>query len=98
MRAPEGMQAGALRRISLSKISVYNADTHFANIISGSPNNDIEDVTLSNIRIWYRPIDSTQNKIVTAVPEPVKPYPEPVNFGGVLPVYGLFIRYAKKLN
>ena len=98
MRAPEGTPAGALRRVMISNLTAYNADSHFASIISGAPNNYIEDVKLTNITIYYRQLDSPQNKILSLVPEPVKPYPEPANFGGVLPVYGFFIRHAKNIE
>ncbi|HEY8688895.1 MAG TPA: right-handed parallel beta-helix repeat-containing protein [Chitinophagaceae bacterium] len=97
MRAREGMPAGALRRILISNITAYNADSHFASIISGAPNNDIEDVKLNNICIYYRQIDSPLNKIQMIVPEPANPYPEPFNFG-VLPAYGFFIRHAKNIE
>lgn len=98
MRAPGGTKPGALRRIVISNITAYNADSHFASIISGSPGNDIEDVKLNNIRIYYRQLDSPLNKIMQVVPEPVNVYPEPAKFGGVLPVYGFFIRHAKNIE
>lgn len=97
MRAPEGMPVGSLRRVIISNIIAYNADAHFASIISGTPKNDIEDIQLNNIRIYYRQIDSPMNKVQQIVPEPVKNYPEPANFG-VLPVYGFFIRHAKNIE
>lgn len=98
MRAPEGTPPGAFRRVLISNVTAWNADSHFASIISGSPDNDIEDVKLDNINIWYRPLDSPMTKILSAVAEPVNPYPEPANFGGVLPVYGLFVRHAKNIE
>ena len=75
---------------------VYNADSHFATLIAGLPNNVIEDVTLNNIRIWYRPMDSATSKIQTVVPEHEKTYPEPQKMG-VMPAYGFFIRHAKNI-
>lgn len=98
MRGPQGTPPGALRRVMISNLTAYNADSHFASIISGAPNNDIEDVKLNNIRIYYRQIDSPLNKILQVVPEPVNVYPEPAKFGGVLPVYGFFIRHAKNIE
>jgi polygalacturonase len=54
MRAPEGTAVGAIRRISISGVVVYDADPRYGSIISGIPGHDVEDVRLSNIRIWYR--------------------------------------------
>ena len=97
MRAPEGTPVGALRRINISNINVYNADSRFATLVSGIPGHDIEDVRLSNISIWYRPLDSLENNIQKEVPEYEKAYPEPQKFG-VLPAYGFFIRHAKNME
>jgi polygalacturonase len=100
MRTPPGdSTAGALRRIMISNIIVYNADSHFASIISGVPGKIIEDVQLNNIRIWYRQMDSSFTKIPSVVPENEKDYPEPAKMG-IMPAYGFFIRHVKgiKLN
>ncbi|WP_069660946.1 rhamnogalacturonidase [Arcticibacter eurypsychrophilus] len=97
MRGPEGTPVGELRRILISNVTVYNADSHFASIISGIPGHDIEDVKLSNINIYYRQIDSAESKIQVNVPEIEKMYPEPEKFG-VLPAYGFFIRHVKNIE
>jgi len=99
MRAPTGAQVGTLKRVIISNLIAYNADSHFASLITGLPGHDIEDLQLNNIRIYYRPIDSAASKIQQVVPEHEKLYPEPEKFG-VLPAYGFFIRHAKnvKLN
>jgi polygalacturonase len=96
MRAPAGTPVGELRRVMISNIIAYNADAHFASIIAGLPGNDIEDVQLNNIRIYYRQIDSPLTKIQTIVPEHEKTYPEPQKMG-VMPSYGFFIRHAKNI-
>ncbi len=54
MRAPEGTAIGSIRRISISNVVAYNADSRYASIISGVPGHDVEDVTLSNIRVVSR--------------------------------------------
>jgi hypothetical protein len=54
MRAPEGTAIGSVRRISISNVTVYNADPRYGSIVSGQPGHDVEDVRLSNIRILYR--------------------------------------------
>jgi polygalacturonase len=97
MRGPQGVPIGELRRVMISNVVAYNADAHFATLISGLPGNEIEDVKLSNIRIYYRQIDSPAAKIQTVVPEYEKTYPEPQKFG-VLPAYGFFIRHARNIE
>ena len=81
----------------ISHVTVYNADAHFASIISGVPGNMIEDVALNNIRIWYRPMDSSFAKIPVIVPENEKGYPEPAKMG-IMPAYGFFIRHVKGIT
>src|SRR5215468_1967822 len=54
LRGPEGTLIGQLRRINISNIVAYNADPRYASIIAGIPDHQIEDVTLSDIRIFYR--------------------------------------------
>ena len=54
MRAPEGTSPGSIRRVSISNLVAYDADPRYGSIISGVPGNDIADVSLSDIRIWYR--------------------------------------------
>ncbi len=97
MRSPDSLTKGALRRIMISNVTVYNADAHFASIISGVPGNMIEDVSLNNIRIWYRPMDSSFAKIPSVVPENEKGYPEPAKMG-IMPAYGFFIRHVKGIK
>lgn len=98
MRAPPGdSTAGALRRILLSNIMVYNADSHFACIISGVPGKFIEDIQLNNICIYYRQMDSSFSKIPEVVPENEKQYPEPEKMG-IMPAYGFFIRHARGIK
>ncbi|MES2332174.1 MAG: glycoside hydrolase family 28 protein [Bacteroidota bacterium] len=97
LRGPQGTETGALRRVIISNVMVYNADSHFSSIISGVPGHDIEDVQLNNIRIFYRQMDSAFAKIPTVVPENEKQYPEPEKMG-IMPAYGFFIRHAKNIK
>ncbi len=96
MRGPAGVPVGKLRRITISNVNAYNADSHFSTLIAALPNNAIEDVQLNNIRIWYRPMDSATSRIQTVVPEYEKTYPEPQKMG-VMPAYGFFIRHGKNI-
>ena len=98
MRGPANTSVGELRRINIENVVVYNADSRFSSIISGLPGNDIEDVRLSNISIWYKPMEPVdQGKIQQIVPEHEKTYPEPQKFG-IIPSYGFFIRHAKNIE
>ncbi len=54
MRAPKGVEVGAIRRINISNVVVYDADPRYGSIVSGIPGHDVEDVKFSNIRIVYR--------------------------------------------
>jgi polygalacturonase len=96
MRGPQGVPGGKLRRVMISDVIAYNADSHFSTIIAGLPNNEIEDVQFNNIRIYYRQIDSPLTVIQTMVPEHEKSYPEPQKMG-VMPSYGFFIRHVKNI-
>ncbi|HYM94440.1 MAG TPA: right-handed parallel beta-helix repeat-containing protein, partial [Chitinophagaceae bacterium] len=88
---------GTLRRVTISNIIVYNADSRYASIISGVPGKIIEDVELNNIRIYYRQMDSSFAKIPVTVPEYEKDYPEPSRMG-IMPAYGFFIRHVSGIK
>ena len=98
LRGPAGTAPGKLRRISISNVTVYNADARFATLISGVPGHPIEDVRLSNIRIWYKPLDAASAAgIQPDLPEDETGYPEPQKLG-VGPAYGFYIRHAKNIE
>jgi len=92
----EKTTVGALRRLIISNIVVYNADPKQASIISGIPGHPIEDVRLSNIRI-YSQGGGTKEQAALDPPEKEDAYPEPTMFGE-LPAYGFFIRHVKALQ
>lgn len=96
MRGPEGTPVGQLRRVNISNFVVYNADSRYASIISGIPGNDIEDVKLRDIRIYYKG-GGTQEQAAINPPENEKKYPEP-NMFGIIPAYGFFIRHVKGIE
>jgi polygalacturonase len=96
MRGPKGVAVGELRRINISNVVIYNADPRWASIISGIPGHNIEDVTLSNIRIYYQG-GGTKEQAALEPPERETNYPEPSMFGE-LPAYGFFIRHAKGIE
>lgn len=96
LRGPQGTAVGKLRRVIISNIVVYNADPKYSSIISGIPGHDIEDITLSNIKIYYQG-GGTKEQAALIPPENEDAYPEPVMFGEI-PAYGFFIRHVKGLK
>jgi polygalacturonase len=96
MRGPAGTPVGSLRRVNISNIVAYNADARFASIIAGIPGHHIEDVKLSNIRIFYRG-GGKKELADLRPPERETNYPEPSMFGEI-PAYGFFIRHAKGVS
>jgi polygalacturonase len=96
LRGPVGGTPGQLRRVSISNIVAYNADSRYASIIAGVPEHDIEDTRLSDIHIWYRG-GGRKELADLQPPERETNYPEPSMFGE-LPAYGFFIRHAKGIE
>ena len=96
MRGPAGTPVGQLRRVQISNVVVYNADPRYASIISGIPGHNIEDVKLSNIRIFYQG-GGTLAQAALSPPEKETNYPEPSMFGEI-PAYGFFIRHVKGIE
>ncbi|MCM3872691.1 MAG: glycoside hydrolase family 28 protein [Pyrinomonadaceae bacterium] len=96
MRGPAGTPVGELRRVQISNVAVYNADPRYASIISGIPGHNIEDVKLSNIRIFYQG-GGTLEQAALSPPEKEANYPEPSMFGDI-PAYGFFIRHVKSIE
>jgi len=96
MRGPAGAPVGQLRRVNISNIVAYNADARYASIIAGVPEHNIQDVALSNIRIFYR--GSGKKELADAqLPERETNYPEPSMFGET-PAYGFFVRHAQGIE
>ncbi len=93
MRGPENTSVGKLRRVIISNVMVYNVDPKHGSIISGNEGDDIEDVQLSDIRIYYKG-GGTAEQASREVPGFEKDYPEPYRFGD-MPAYGFFIRHVK---
>ena len=92
----ETTQTGAMRRVFISNVVVYNADPKYSSIISGIPGYMIEDVRLHNIRVYARG-GGTKVQAALEPPEREAIYPEPTMFGE-MPAYGFFIRHIKGLQ
>lgn len=102
MRGPEGTPVGVCRRITLSNINVYDVGGRpkfpevGAGMVMGIPGYYIEDVTLSNIRIYYR-AGAAKEAVDKEVAENVEMYPDPYRWHS-LPAYGMYFRYVKGLR
>ena len=92
----ETTTVGALRRINISNVVVYNAGGAISSIIAGIPGHPVEDVTLSNIRI-HALGGGTLAQGSREIPEKEDGYPEPTMFGDT-PSCGFFIRHVKGLR
>lgn len=96
MRGPEADPVGTCQRIIISNVVAYDVDAKQGAIISGVPGHDIKDLTLSNIRIYYKG-GGTAAQGKTVVPGLEKEYPEPNRFG-IIPAYGFFVRNVTDLK
>jgi polygalacturonase len=92
LRGPEGTKPGELRRIKISNVVVHNAAARLGCIISGIPGHAIEDVSISDVRIYYAG-GGTEKMAATRPAERESAYPEPTMFGD-MPSYGFFIRHV----
>lgn len=94
----EGMEApgmGAMRNITISNIEATGANPTGC-AISGLPEAAIENVTLSNVRLFFEG-GGTQADAARAIPEMPTDYPEYRMFGK-LPAYGFYCRHVKGLK
>ena len=96
MRSPEGTPVGTMKRIRISNVNVFNADSRYSSIISGVPGACIEDVTLNNIHIYHQG-GYTQADSQRVVPEQERTYPEPWMFG-TIPAKGFYLRHARGIT
>ncbi|HET8655339.1 MAG TPA: glycoside hydrolase family 28 protein, partial [Longimicrobiaceae bacterium] len=96
MRGPDSLQVGAIRRVSISNVVVYDSNAHQAVLITGIPGHPIEDLRLSDIQLNVAG-GAPKTQAAVTVPEQETEYPEPGRFGA-LPAYGFFIRHVKGLR
>ena len=84
---------GYLRNVTISNVEAIGGK--LTSSITGIPGYPVENVTISNVRLWYKgggPADLVDR----VVPEVIEKYPESTMFGE-LPVYGLYCRHAKNI-
>ena len=102
MRGPEGTPVGVCRRITISNLNVYDVGGRTklpevgAGMVMGIPGHYIEDLTLSNIRIYFR-AGATKEAIGKEVPQNIDVYPDPYRWHS-MPAYGIYFRYVKGLK
>ncbi len=96
MRAPKDFPFSQLHRVIISNIVAYDITGEQGAIISGIPDHDIEDLTLDNIRFYFKG-GGTKDQAEREVPPLIDSYPDPNRFG-MTPAYGFFIRNVKNLK
>ena len=95
MRSPEGTPVGHIKRVNFSNITAYNVDSWNGCVISGTPGHYVEDITFSNIHLYFKGGYSKEDaKIIP--PEFEENYPEPWMFGPN-PAKGFMVRHAKNI-
>lgn len=96
MRAPAGTPVGHIRRVLFSNITAWNVDSWNGCVVSGTPGHCVEDITFSNIHLYYKGgYPASDSKIVP--PEFEGNYPEPWMFG-TSPSRGFFVRHARNIH
>lgn len=97
MRGPDNaIHPGTIRRISITNLNSYNAVSKYGCIISGIPENAIEDLRLSHIYLHHRG-GGTVEQAALNPEEAVKGYPDPRMFGE-MPTQGFFVRHVKNFE
>jgi polygalacturonase len=95
-RGPQGIANGRMRNIHISNIVASNVDSTSGIQITGLPGDDIEGVSLENIRLSFRG-GGTQAQASRTFPELAARYPEAESLGST-PSWGLFARHVKELD
>lgn len=95
-RSPEGTPVGAMRRITISNVSVSHSMSEYACLISGIPGHKIEDVNIENVNIIFEG-GYTVEDCGQVIPENEKTYPEPWMFGRI-PAKGFYMRHVDGIN
>jgi polygalacturonase len=90
-RGPGNPPAGFLRRVIIDDVVASDVNYRCGAIISGIPGHDIQDISLSNIRIVSRG-GGTKEDAARQPAERETAYPDPGMFG-ILPAYGFYLRH-----
>lgn len=69
-RAPEGTPHSIIKGVNISDVVAYDVDSRYSLLITGLPNHLIEDVTISNLKVYFKGglsmQDATEQKIGNA--------------------------------
>lgn len=102
MRGPKGVDVGTIKRITISNLNVYDvggrpkAPELGAGMVMGIPGHYIEDLILSNIRIYFRG-GGQKEATEKEVPQNIDMYPDPYRWTS-MPTYGIYFRYVQGLR
>lgn len=95
MRSPQGIPVGSISRVHISHVNVYNADSQYSCILSGVPGACIQDVSLTDIHIYYQGGYTAEDGLIVP-PEREAVYPDPLMFG-TIPAKGVYLRHVKDI-
>ena len=84
-----------LKDITINNI-IARSSSKLACSVTGVPGNNVENVTISNVRITT-PGGGTEANLTETVPENIKGYPENRTFGVALPASGFYVRHARNI-
>ena len=96
LRGPAGTSIGQLQHVTISHLVADQIDPRSSVIISGVIGHPVQDVTLSDIHLWYDGGGTKEQAAITP-PEDAAAYPEPDTLG-VMPAYGFFVRHVQGLT
>ena len=88
-------EIGSIDNITISNVTAFDAWA-IGSSITGLPGHPVKNITLDNIRIFYKG-GGTEEDIHKTIPEKEGSYPEATMFGN-LPSYGMFIRHAENIT
>lgn len=96
LRGPDNPSIGAIKRISINNLVVYDAPFPHATSITGLPGHPVEDIRISNVYVNHQSGgQEVDNELVPKENE--KGYPEPGMFGP-LPAYAFYLRHVKGID
>ena len=96
LRAPQGTQVGACRRIAFSDVMASDVDARFACGVAGIVDGWIDDVSFDNIHVASAGGGTAADAAL--VPPERRESSLEVNFLGTMPAFGFWARYARNLR
>jgi polygalacturonase len=96
LRGPTGISVGRLRRLLISNVTCHGPLNDMPSIISGVPEQAIEDINISNCYFLHKGGGAAQLALLRPA-ERSDDYPEPARFGA-LPAQHFYIRHARNVE